>query len=145
MTQVMVFLILSIHPECCKEVRHSTRGCGYHWTGRNPTVQSEVMKWQRTNSEPRAQEPQLAEQATEESPSGAHNRCRTIDRRIAGKTLETENAPKGEQPEKWCMSPRAADYDADGGKDSGGALPQIVERQAPVPQVMVQEVVREAD
>ena len=98
MTQVMVFLILSIHPECCKEVRHSTRGCGYHWTGRNPTVQSEVMKWQRTNSEPRAQEPQLAEQATEESPSGAHNRCRTIDRRIAEKTLETENAPKGEQP-----------------------------------------------
>ena len=43
------------------------------------------------------------------------------------------------------MSPPAADHDADGGKDSGGAQPQIVERPVPVPRVMVQEVVREAD
>ena len=43
------------------------------------------------------------------------------------------------------MSPRAADHHADGGKESGGAQPQIVERPVPVPQVMVQEVVREAD
>ena len=94
---------------------------------------------------PQRSKPQLAEQATEESPSGAHKRCTTVDRWIAGKTLETENAPKGEQPEQRQMSPRAADHDADGGGDSGGAQPQIVERPVLVPQVMVQEVVREAD
>ena len=71
--------------------------------------------------------------------------CTTAGRWIGRKTLETENATKGEQPDEWYMSPRAADHDADGGKDSGGAKPQIVERPVPVPQVMVQDVVREAD
>ena len=47
-----VFLILSTAPEYCKEVRHSTSGRGYRWTGWNPTVQSVVMKWQRVNNGP---------------------------------------------------------------------------------------------
>ena len=94
---------------------------------------------------PAAEGPKLAEQATEESPGGAHKRCTTVGMWVAGKTLETENATKGEQPEEWYMSPRAADPDADGGKDSGGAQPLIVERPVPVPQVTVQEVVREEE
>ena len=40
---------------------------------------------------------------------------------------------------------RAADPDADGGQDSGGAQPQIVARPVPVPQATVQEVMREAN
>ena len=113
--------------------------------GGSPTVQSVVMRWQRTNSEPRAEGPELAEQATEESPSGAHKRCTTVDRWTAGKTRETENATRGERLEEWYMSPRAGDHDAAGGNDSGGAQPQIVERPVPVSQVMVQEVVRESE
>ena len=66
------------------------------------------MRWQRTNSESRA------EQATEESLCGAHKRCTTVDRWVAGKTLETENATQDKQPEEWYMSPRAAGQDADG-------------------------------
>ena len=40
---------------------------------------------------------------------------------------------------------RAADLDADGGQDSGGAQPQIVERPVLMRQVTVQDVVREVD
>ena len=100
------------------------------------------MRWQRTNSEPRAEGPQLAEQATEESPSGAHKRCTTADRWTAGKTRERRRTRRKANK---LRSPRAADHDADGGKDSEGAQQQIVECPVPVPQVMVQEVVREAD
>ena len=80
---------------------------------------------------------ELAEQAIEGSPSGAHKRC-------TGGLLES-TATKGEQTEEWYVSPCAADHDADSGKDSGGAQPQIVRRPVLVLQVMVQEAVREAD
>ena len=84
--------------------RMSTSGCGYHRMGWNPAVQSVLMMLQQTKSGPYVEEQQVLDQATEESPIGARMRCTTATRWVAGKTLETENATKGEHPEECCTS-----------------------------------------
>ena len=97
---------------------------------------------------PHAEGPKLAERVTEESPSDVHKRCSPFDRWIARKTLETENAEQPEEVVVPAARPHIEEIDTIVpqiltqmvAKDSGGA-----ERPIPVPQVMVQEVVREAD
>ena len=83
--------------------RMSTSGCGYHRTGRNLTVQSVVMMMQ-TKSGPTLRNNRLLSERQKNRKIGARMRCTTAARWVAGKTLETENATKGEHLEEWCTS-----------------------------------------
>ena len=87
--------------------RMSTSGCGYHRTGRNLTVQSVLMMLQQpkqTKSGLTLRNNRLLSKQQKNRRVGAHMRCTTAARWVAGKTLETENATKGEHPEEWCTS-----------------------------------------
>ena len=84
--------------------RMSTSGCGYHRTGRNPTVQSVLMMLQQTKSGPTLRNNRLLSKQQKSRRIGACIRCTTAARWVAGKTLETENVTKGEHPEEWCTS-----------------------------------------
>ena len=84
--------------------RMSISGCGYHWTGRNPTVQSVTMMLQQTKytkSGPTLRTNRLLSKQQKNRRVGACMRCTTAARWVAGKTLETDNAASGEHPEEW--------------------------------------------
>ena len=87
--------------------RMSTSNCGYHRTGRNPTVQSVMMMLQKTKqrkSGPTLRNNKLLSKQQKKRRIGARMRCKTAARWVVRKTLETENATNSEHPEEWCTS-----------------------------------------
>ena len=86
--------------------RMSTSGCGYHRTGWNPTVQSVMMMLQQTkqtNSELALWNNRLLNMQQKNRRIGAR-KMHDGRQGVAGKTLVTEKATKGEHPDERCTS-----------------------------------------
>ena len=101
-----IYANIEMHDEVQDAQRMSTNGCWVPSDGMEPTVQSVMMLQQTklTRSGPTFRNNRCSSKQRKNRRFGACIRCTTSARWIARKTIETENATKGEHPEEWCTS-----------------------------------------